>query len=60
MADNPWQVDSIHSFSVFKCPECAFNSNKEDNFENHATESHPMSFVLFGKTPKLENSTDTF
>ena len=51
MADNPWQVDSIHSFSVFKCPECGFDSNKEENFENHATETHPMSFVLFKKHP---------
>ena len=47
--DNPWLVDSIHSFSVFKCPECIFNSKEEENFHNHAIQNHPLSFVFFGK-----------
>ena len=59
MANNPWQVDSIHSFSIFKCPECIFDSKEEDNFQDHATENHPLSFVLFGKTSQLKNSTDS-
>ena len=59
MANNPWQVDSIHSFSIFKCPECVFDSKEEDDFQDHATENHPLSFMLFGKTSKLKNSTDS-
>ena len=50
MDDNPWLVDSIHSFSVFKCPECIFDSKEEDNFQDHAIQNHPLSFVFFGKT----------
>ena len=59
MANNPWQVDSIHSFSIFKCPECIFDSKEEDNFQDHATENHPLSFMLFGKTSQLRNTTDS-
>ena len=59
MANNPWQVDSIHSFSIFKCPECIFDSKEEDNFQDHATENHPLSFMLFGKTSQLKDSTDS-
>ena len=53
MDSNPWYVDSIHSFAVFKCPECIFDSKGEGNFQNHAIENHPMSLVLFGKAPKF-------
>ena len=49
MGDNPWLVDSIHSFSVFKCPECIFDSIEEYNFQDHAIQNHPLSFVFFGK-----------
>ena len=55
MADNPWYVDSIQEFLFFKCPECIFDAKEEDIFHDHAIENHPMSFVLFGKTPKEEN-----
>ena len=47
---NPWRVDSILEFSFLKCPECTFNTKEEDTFQYHATENHPLSFVLFGKT----------
>ena len=57
MDDNPWLVDSIHSFSVFKCPECIFDSKEEDNFQDHAIQNHPLSFVFFGK-PGVEISTE--
>ena len=49
MDGNPWEVDSIHAFSCFKCPECAFFGQEEYSFQNHALEYHPLSFVLFGK-----------
>ena len=62
MDDNPWLVDSIHSFSVFKCPECIFDSKEEENFHNHSIQNHPLSLVFFGKPGvemiKKEKSTD--
>ena len=61
--DNPWQVDSIKAFACLKCPECAFNTNIENNFTDHAVENHPLSFVLFGKSEevtkvKMEEGTE--
>ena len=49
MANNPWDVESIKDFYFLKCPECDFNTKEENSFENHATENHPLSFVLFDK-----------
>ena len=49
MAQNPWAVDSIKAFYFLKCPECDFDTKEENSFENHATENHPQSFVLFDK-----------
>ena len=50
MAENPWQVESVHSFLYLKCPECVFDTKyeNEDIFEHHALENHPWSDVLFG------------
>ena len=50
--DNPWQVESIQTFSILKCPECFFDTKDENKFENHAVVNHPMSYVLFGKSEK--------
>ena len=49
MAENPWQVESVHSFLYLKCPECVFDTKyeNEDIFEHHALENHPWSNVLF-------------
>ena len=49
MAQNPWTVESIQAFYFLKCPECDFDTKEENSFENHATENHPLSFVLFDK-----------
>jgi KRAB domain-containing zinc finger protein len=49
-SDNPWQVDSIQSFWFLKCPECTFDSKKEEIFQDHAIENHPKSWELFSKT----------
>ena len=51
--DNPWKVDSIKAFACLKCPECAFNTNIENKFTDHAVENHPLSFVLFGKSEEV-------
>ena len=47
---NPWKVSSIQAFTFLKCPECNFDTKVEDNFQCHAIENHPLSFVFFGKT----------
>ena len=57
-SDNPWQVDTIHSFWYLKCPECNFDSKDEDIFEDHAVENHPLSFVLFSNAFKEESSNN--
>ena len=49
MMENPWQVDSIESFTYLKCPECVFDTKEKTCFQNHAIENHPLSHVLFGK-----------
>ena len=49
MAQNPWAVESIQAFYFLKCPECHFDTKEENLFENHASEKHPLSFVLFDK-----------
>ena len=50
---NPWAVDSVQAFSCLKCPECAFNTNQETFFQDHAVENHPLSIALFGKINSL-------
>ena len=49
MDQNPWAVESLQAFYFLKCPECDFNTKEDNLFENHATENHPLSFVLFDK-----------
>ena len=58
MALNPWQVESIQAFYYIKCPECKFDTKKENNFEDHAIENHPMSYELFGKKSVKEEEFD--
>ena len=50
--NNPWDVDSIKAFSCFKCPECVFYSKHNNEFQDHALDNHPLSFVLFSKSFK--------
>ena len=52
ISENPWQVESIQAFYCLKCPECNFFTGEENNFENHATENHPLSFTFFGQNYK--------
>jgi uncharacterized C2H2 Zn-finger protein len=49
MEINPWNVESIDTFSYFKCPECSFLSQVKKYFEDHAVKNHILSTVLFGK-----------
>ena len=58
MDQNPWAVESLQAFYFLKCPECDFNTKEGNSFENHATENHPLSFVLFDKK-YVEEDFDT-
>ncbi len=58
MDGNPWQVDSLQYFLYLKCPECTFDTQKEEIFEEHALENHPLSFVFFGETFVKEEKFD--
>jgi uncharacterized C2H2 Zn-finger protein len=53
MEINPWNVESIDTFSYFKCPECSFLSQVKKYFEDHAVKNHHLSAVLFDKA--IEN-----
>ena len=55
MAQNPWAVESLQAFYFLKCPECNFDTDKENLFEIHATENHALSFVLFDKKCVVED-----
>ena len=58
MDQNPWAVESLQAFYFLKCPECDFNTKEDNLFKNHATENHPLSFVLFDKK-YVEEDFDT-
>ena len=57
--DYPWKVDSIQAFSCLKCPECPFNTKGEDLFQDHALKNHPLSHLLFDKSKKLLEISDS-
>ena len=60
MVPNPWQVESIQAFYFLKCPECAFDTQDENCFQDHALENHPLSCALFeikSNEDIIENST---
>ena len=60
MTYNPWDVESIKSFSYLKCPECIFDTQEEEAFSKHATENHPLSFVFFGGKKEEEYEDDYY
>ena len=57
--DNPWDVESLQAFLCLKCPECGFDTQEKDSFQNHAIENHPKSAILFGRTMKEEKGFET-
>ena len=62
MIGNPWQVASLQDFLYLKCPECTFDTQEEEVFEDHALQNHKLSFVFFGeifvKDEKLNSKDD--
>ena len=53
MNSNPWDVASIDEFSFLNCPECTFRTKEKRNFQDHATENHPLSSILFPQGTKV-------
>ena len=45
---NPWLVDNIDDFWFLNCPECAFKTKIQNDFQKHAVGNHTSSSVLFG------------
>ena len=44
---NPWLVDNIDDFWFLNCPECAFKTKIQNDFQKHAVGNHTLSSVLF-------------
>ena len=44
---NPWLVDEIEDFWFLNCPECAFKTKIQNDFQKHAVGNHTLSTVLF-------------
>ena len=62
MVPNPWQVESIQAFYFLKCPECSFDTQDENCFQDHALENQPLSwtcalFEIKSNEDIIENST---
>ena len=62
MVPNPWQVESIQAFYFLKCPECSFDTQDENCFQDHALENQPLSwtcalFEIKSNEDIVENST---
>ena len=59
MDGNPWQVASLQDFLYLKCPECTFDTQEEEIFEDHALQNHKLSFVFFGETLVSEENLNS-
>ena len=57
--NNPWKVESMDFFLCWKCPECSFDTQGEDDFQEHAVENHPLSHVFFGTVKIKEEESLT-
>jgi hypothetical protein len=44
---NPWLVDEMEDFWFLNCPECAFKTKIQNDFQKHAVGNHTLSLVLF-------------
>ena len=58
MSDNPWLVEDLKAFWYLNCPECEFKTQKEEFFQGHAVENHPLCFVLFETLRKTPENCD--
>ena len=49
---NPWKIQSLYELQYFNCPACHYKNRSNQEFINHAYESHPESIE------DLKNITD--
>ena len=40
---NPWKIQSLYELQYFNCPACRYKNRSNQEFINHAYESHPES-----------------
>ena len=57
---NPWLVDDIEDFWFLNCPECAFKTKEQKDFQKHAVGNHTLSLALFSydSSESLEAATN--
>jgi hypothetical protein len=56
MSMNPWNVQSIHDFNFFCCPECVYRSKEEFAFQAHALQNHSLSTTFFHGVENAEEN----
>ena len=56
MSMNPWNVQSIHDFNYFCCPECVYRSQEEFAFQAHALQNHSLSTTFFHGVENAEEN----
>ena len=44
---NPWNVDGLSHFTFYCCPECAFKSKVDLDFQTHALINHFSFFECY-------------
>ena len=52
---NPWNVQSVHDFNYFCCPECVYRAKEEVSFQAHALQNHSLSKILFHNNENGQN-----
>ena len=58
MSMNPWNVQSIHDFNFFCCPECVYRSKEEFAFQAHALQNHSLSTTFFHGVENAEENQE--
>ena len=39
---NPWDVDNLDVFCAYHCPECPYQDQNKNEFQNHAVSNHEL------------------
>ena len=58
MSMNPWNVQSIHDFNFFCCPECVYRSKEEFAFQEHALQKHEHAKTFFQNSTYISYASD--
>ena len=57
---NPWNVEGLSDFTYFCCPECAFKSKVDLDFQTHALINHPKAKTFFENLNDIEVNQNEF